>query len=234
MILISANPGNRPKPYKAKVTTKENETMAKKARSVAQKRATANLMRYNKSRKRHTNPSKRTRKAIRRSTSVVRHTTRRRVLRNPSMFAGGGVLKELLSMDGALMIGAAFAAPMVADFVQEKFVPNVTGYMKIAVKAAVIGAGAWAIAKFAKKPKVALAFGVTGAAVLVADVVKTYRGTLTGLSADQAELLGNAPQDVRELVMQGYSRGLADNGGGYQYGLADQFDNFSNAFPGGE
>ena len=108
--------------------------------------------------------------------------------------------------------------------------PSATGYTKIAVKGAIIGVGAWLIAKFLKKPKVALAFGVTGAAVLASDVVAIAKGTLSGLSASEAELMASTPGNVKELVVAGYRRGLADSGQGYRMGLASNPRAFNRSF----
>jgi len=124
-------------------------------------------------------------------------------------------------MEGAMMIGAAMIAPMAADYIQSKVMPSATGYTKLAIKGGVILGGAWLIAKFLRKPKVALAFGVTGAAVLASDIIKIAQGTLSGLSADQADFLATNPMNAQSLVTAGYQQGLADTGGGYQSGLAD-------------
>jgi hypothetical protein len=147
--------------------------------------------------------------------------------RNPSkgLFSGGNPLKELMSLEGAMMIGAAFAAPMAADYIQSLVMPSATGYTQIAVKAAIIGAGTWAIAKFLKKNKVALAFGVTGAAVLAADALAVYQGV------GQAGLSGNynTAAMFQRQQLAGYSSGLADVG--YSMGLASSdMDAFPNSF----
>jgi len=77
---------------------------------------------------------------------------------------------------------------------------------------------------------VALAFGVTGAAVLASDVVTIARGTLSGLSASEAELLASNPSNVRELVVAGYQRGLADSGSSYRMGMNSAPRAFNRAF----
>lgn len=201
--------------------------MAKRRRTAAQKAATQKMLAANK--RRHHNPSHRTYKAKRRyrNPAPVHYRHRRRqVHRNPGgIFSGGGIFKELLSMEGALMVGAAFAAPMACDFVQEKIMPSATGWTKIAVKAAVSIGGAWLIAKFLKKPKVALAFGVTGLAVNVADAVKIAQGQLKGLSADQADMLANRPDLVQAIATgnmgEPYTTGLAEP---YAVGMADYYN----------
>jgi hypothetical protein len=147
------------------------------------------------------------------------------------MFSGGGVLKELFGIEGVMMIGAAMVAPMVADYVQEKVMPTATGWTRILVKAGVIAAGAFAIQKFLKKPKVALAFGVTGAAVLASDAVNYYRGAQAGLTTtqvEQADTLAGDPVAIHALA-SGYNPGtLSDS---YSMGLSDPYANaFSSAF----
>ena len=201
----------------------------KKYRSPAQKAATARMLAAN--RKTHRNPTKHRKASARRSVVVVNPRRRRSIRRNPGFLSSApNVLKELFSMEGALMIGAAMAAPMAIDYAQEKVYPTATGYTKIAVKVAALGLGSWLIAKFLKKPKVALAFGVTGAAVLASDVVTIARGTLSGLSANEAELLASQPGNVRELVVAGYKRGLADSGPSYRMGMNAAPKAFNRAF----
>jgi hypothetical protein len=202
--------------------------MKRKRRSAAQKAATQRMLAANR-RKHHVtrnpaNPAKRrSYKARRRyhNPSPVRHHRRR--YRNPGLLSGltgqGSILKELLSLDGALMVGASIAAPMSADWVQQMVMPSATGYTKLAVKAGVILLGAWAIHKFLKKPKVALAYGVTGSAVLAYDAYKIFTGTLSGLSAAQADALAMNPDNARMIATAGYRRGLSDSG--YRPALAD-------------
>lgn len=206
--------------------------MAKRSRTAAQKAATARMLAANK--RRHRNPShSRTYKAKRRYRNPDPvHNRQRRIHRNPSsgLFGGNGIFKELLSMEGAMMVGAAFAAPMACDFIQEKVMPSATGWTKVAFKAAVSVGGAWLIAKFLKKPKVALAFGVTGLAVNVADAVKIAQGRMAGLSADQADMLANRPDLVQAIATGNlgdpYRTGLADP---YRTGLADGANFFNSS-----
>jgi len=210
MMLISANPTKRPK--------KRKKAASPKGTTMKRRRKTARPV----ARKRHRNPSPR--KAVRRRRVAVHRNPvakrRRRVHRNPSFLGGsGGILKEILSVEGAIMIGAAFAAPMVADYVQEKLMPSATGWTRLAIKAGVVLGGAYLIQKFAKKQKAALAFAVTGSAVLVADAVDLFKAPaiVAGVSESQASMLAMDPMNA--LAMAGYSEGLADNG--YQFGLAD-------------
>lgn len=244
MILISANPYHAPKKRKTatarKAKSKGASAMAKKRRSAAQRAATARMIAANKrGRKTHHNPTKTKRRATSRRRASVHHnpTRRRSVRRNPSMFSGGGVLGELLSKDGLIMVGAAFAAPMATDYLQEKIMPSATGWTKVAVKAGLVAAGAWAIDKFLKQRKAALAYAVTGAAVVASDAVQIARGVMAGLSASEADMLANRPDLIQAVANGGlggaYEMGLS---GPYQTGLAEDsppsaFNNpFQSAF----
>lgn len=209
--------------------------MAKKRRSAAQRAATARMIAANKrGRKRtHHNPTKRTYRAKARRRSTVHHnpTRRRSVRRNPSMFGGGGVLGELLSKEGLIMVAGAFAAPMATDYLQEKIMPSATGWTKVAVKAGLVMAGAWAIDKFLKQRKAALAYAVTGAAVVASDAVQIARGVMAGLSASEADMLANRPDLIQAVANGGlggpYQTGLAAP---YQMGLSEDPNPFGPAF----
>lgn len=203
MQLIAVNPTRRPK--KRAASPKRGGTMKrrKSARSVTKK---------------HRNPTRRRRAVSRRTMAVNPVRRRRRTHRNPSvrgLFGSGSVLKELISAEGAMMVGAAFAAPLAVDYLQEKLMPSATGLTKIGVKAAILAGGTWAISKFLKKNKLALAFGVTGAAVLAADLVTYYKNesgsTVDGLSSAQAQALANNPNNAQVLAAMGYPQGLGDS-----------------------
>lgn len=196
----------------------------KKRRSAAQVAATKRMLAARRRTLR--NPTKRHAVSKRRYRRNPANPVRRRhYRRNPtvSMFKGG-IFKELLSLDGALMIGAAMVAPMTADFVQQTIMPTATGYTKIAVKGAVILGGAWAIQQFLKKPKVALAFGVTGAAVIASDLIQTFQANSTtavmsGLSVRNANTLAMDPMNARSVVSQSYRPGLGARATPYRVGL---------------
>ena len=244
MLLISANPTKaKPKKRKAKTATKprlkkaassKGATMAKRHRTAAQKAATKRMIAANKRGATVHNPRKRKYHAVsRKRRSVhrnpVHHVRRRSVRHNPSFAGSMGVLKELLSMEGAFMIGAAMAAPMAADYIQEKIMPTATGWTRIAVKAAIIAAGAYALQRFLKKPKVALAFGVTGAAVLASDSINLYRAaSATGTTAALADAMAQNPA-LAQAVASGYTPGVLSDS--YSMGLADPYSEaFNPAF----
>lgn len=223
MILISANPATAKhfKKKKRKATTatgrkapkKGASAMAKKHRTPAQVRATKRLVAWTKAhRGTKKNPAKR--RNPYHATAKRHHKVHRR--RNPSSFAGKGLLKEILSKDGLLMVAGAFAAPMATDWLQEKIMPSATGWTKVALKAGLTVGVAFAIDKFLKMRKVALAYGVTGLAVTAADAVNIARGQMAGLSASEADMLANRP----DLIAQVASGGL---GGPYTTVLAEPY-----------
>lgn len=229
MLLISANPHHFT-PRKRKTATgrkakPKGASMAKRHRSAAQKAATRKMLAANRRRKTHRNPTAkkatyRRRRATHRNPVAVSRR-RRSIRRNPSMFSGG-ILGELISKEGLLMVAGAFAAPMVTDYLQEKLMPTATGYTKLAVKAGLVLAGAWAIDRFLKMRKAAIAYGVTGAAVVASDAVQIARGVMSGLSADEADMLANRPDLVARVAAGNlgadYSQGLS---GPYSQGLSE-------------
>ena len=204
--------------------------MAKRHRSAAQKAATRKMLAANKARKTHHNPT--ARKATRRKSAVHTVAARRRrtVRRNPGFLSGltsGGILGELISKEGLMMVAGAMAAPMVTDYLQEKIMPTATGWTKVAVKGALVLAGAFAIDKFLKMRKAALAYGVTGAAVVVSDAIQIGRGVMAGLSASEADMVANRPDLVARIAQgTGYSRGLA----GYGPSLAETGNQAEGSF----
>lgn len=232
MLLISANPHHFTPRKRASTTGRKAKPqgakpMAKRHRSAAQKAATRKMLAANRRHKTHRNPTARKASSRRRyrthSNPVAR---RRRTHRNPSLLGGGGLLGELLSVKGAVMVGAAFAAPIAASYLQNMLMPTATGWTKVAVKAAIVVAGAWALDKFVKQRNAALAFGVTGLASCASDAYGIGMGALSGLSADQADMIANRPDLIRQIaggqLGSAYSMGLASP---YSVGMAD--DNFS-------
>jgi hypothetical protein len=103
---------------------------------------------------------------------------RRRVHRNPS-FTGKGILKELASMDGLILIGSAVVAPTVVDFAVDTVVPNQykDGWTGLLARAGIVGLGAWAIDKWLKQRKAALGFAIGGGAQVLAQGIRMFRVT---------------------------------------------------------
>lgn len=225
MLIAVTNPTPR-KRKAAKRKTAKNPAAPKKRRALPKVSTMA---------KRRTRKATKRRKVAHKNPTAVHHYAkkahkRRRVHRNPSAFGGGkGILKEILSIEGALMVGAAFVAPMVTDYAQEKLMPSATGWVKIGVKAGLVGLAAFLIDKYGKQRKAALAYAVTGAAVLASDAVRLARGQMAGLSDGEADYLSTRPE-LSEMLSDPYSVGMADP---YAVGMADtytQSDAFAPSF----
>lgn len=154
--------------------------MAKKHRSAAQKAATRKMLAANRSRKRVKNPSSRKATRHRRSYAAAA-PRRRRIHRNPSTGFARGILGELASMDGVMLLGAAAIAPTAVDFIAEKIVPDQyrSGWTGLIAKAAIAAAGAYAIDRFGKQRKAAIGFAVGAGGSLVALAYRTFRAQQT-------------------------------------------------------
>ncbi len=181
-MLIYANPSPRPKrKRKAPTATKARKRTVKKGasmakhRSAAQKAATRRMLAANKSRKRHRNPSARkaTRSRRRYAAAPARH--RRRTHRNPSTF-GRGILGELASMDGLILLGSAAAAPTIIDFLGAKIIPAQyqAGWTGLLAKAALAAAAVYAIDKYGKQRKAAIGFAAGSLGSILALGYRTF------------------------------------------------------------
>jgi len=217
MLLISANPPTsrrkRRRVNPAKKAVRRRVSMARH-RSAAQKAATRRLVALNRSRRTKRNPGRS--KGVHHNWGpVVKHKrrvnpshhykVRRRhhVKRNPGLFGGGGLLGEIFSKNGLMEVGAIFAAPMAIDFAQSKIMPSASGWTRVALNAALAVAGAFAIDKLLKQRRAAVAFGASGLAVCAADAIKIGRGQVSGLSADEADLLARSPASIGYLARGG-------------------------------
>lgn len=224
MLIAVTNPTPR-KRKAAKRKTSKNPAAPRKRRTIPKVSTMA---------KRRTRKATKRRKVAHKNPTIHHYAKkahkRRRVNRNPSPFGGGkGILKEILSLEGALMVGAAFVAPMVTDYAQEKLMPSATGWVKIGVKAGLVGLAAFLIDKYGKQRKAALAYAVTGAAVLASDAVRLARGQMAGLSDGEADYLSTRPE-LSEMLSDPYAVGMADP---YAVGMADaytQMDAFAPSF----
>lgn len=231
-MLIYANPSPKRKPGKPvkrtsatgrkAAPTKGALAMAKKHRSAAQKAATARMLAANKSRKRkkHRNPSS---PASYRKRSARRAGTHRKRHRNPSSGGGGNFFRSFLTMESAVELGAAIAAPLAVDFVQQKIMPSATGITKLGIKAALAVGGGWAIDKFLKKRLAGKIFAVVGLSVIALDAWRYYQasGSL-GLSEGEADYLSTRPELMDALVATDTSvmRPLSD---GYGVNLTEPY-----------
>jgi len=159
-----------------RAASKGGASMAKRHRSAAQKAATARMLAANRSRKRHRNPSSRKATHRRRYAAAAPARRRgRRVHRNPSF--GRGILGELASMNGVLLLGSAAIAPTAVDMIAEKIVPTqyASGWTGLLAKAAIAAAGVWAIDRFGKQRYAAIGFAAGSLGSLLALGYRTFQ-----------------------------------------------------------
>lgn len=217
-MILFANPSTRP--HKAATATKARKravkkgasAMAKKHRSAAQKAATARMLAANRSRKRHKNPSHHApRKAARRYARHAAPARRRRVHRNPTF--ARGILGELASMDGLILLGSAAAAPTVVDFIAAKVVPvqYSTGWPGLLAKAAIAAAGVYALDHFGKQRKAAIGFAAGSLGSLLA---QTYRTFMVN-QALPPSVTTTSPATGDEIARNPTLYNALMNGGGY-------------------
>lgn len=181
-MILYANPSSSPKPVKRKrrattatkaqkrAATKGGSAMAKQHRSAAQKAATARMLAANKRRKRHHNPSPRRAKSRRRyHAAAPRSYSRRRRHHNPTF--GRGILGELASMDGLILLGSAAVAPTAVNMIADKVIPTqyATGYTGLLAKAAIAAALVFGIDRGLKQRKAAIGFAAGSLGSLLAD-----------------------------------------------------------------
>lgn len=183
-LIIYANPS--PRPHKAKTATKAKrkriaapkgaKPMAKH-RTAAQKRATARLVALNRSRKRHKNPSSRKAKSRRRYAVHHNPTRRRRVHRNPSGGFTKGILGDLASKDGLMLLGAAAVAPTVVETIAGYVVPVQynSGWTGLLARAAIAGGAVYVLDHFLKQRKAAIGFAAGAGGSLIMQAYKTYQ-----------------------------------------------------------
>lgn len=152
--------------------------MAKRHRSAAQRAATNRMLKANHSRKRTKNPSTRRKTASHRRT-VSRNPAprRRRVNRNPSGGFGRGILGDLASKDGLMLIGAAAVAPTIVEAIAGYIVPAQfnSGWTGLLARAAIAGAAVYGIDKLLKQRKAAIGFAAGAGGSLLMAAYKTYQ-----------------------------------------------------------
>lgn len=151
-----------------------------KHRTAAQKRATARLVAMNRSRKKHRNPSSAPRKARsrRRYTHSNPTTHRRRRHRNPS--SGGfsrGILGDLASKDGLMLLGAAAVAPTVVEAIAGYVVPAQynSGWTGLLARAAIAAGVVYVVDRFGKQRKAAIGFAAGAGGSLLMQAYRTYQ-----------------------------------------------------------
>lgn len=163
----------------------------------------------------------------RRSYRAAAPRRRRSVRRNPSGGFARGILGELASKDGLLLLGAAALAPTAVDMIAEKVVPvqYQSGWTGILAKAALAGLAVYALDKLAKQRKAALGFAVGSGASLLAQAVRMYRvgQVMPAAPAPVADEIAKNPSLFSEVMggnfssLNEYTMAPAPMGG---YGLA--------------
>lgn len=157
-MLIYANPTKSPKKKKKKAP----KTSPKARKRAVPKEAPVAKRKRSKARRRrvtvHKNPTHH-RKTRKRSHGIF---AKRRRHRNPSSFSGKGVLGEIMSKDGLMLIGGGVAGLTLPAIVQGYVMPTATGYTKLGVRVAIGAAGTWALGKLNRKAAIGFAVGALG------------------------------------------------------------------------
>lgn len=223
-MLIYANPSTVPARCRTK---KKGTSMAKRKtrkRRAVSRRVTKNPGHFKARRRRatHRNPVS---------------SRRRSVHRNPTRGGGlfKGILGELASTNGILLIGAAVVAPTVTNKVVSFLPDNLkTGYSGLFAKAVVVAAGAWAIDKFAKNRYAAIGFVAGGLGTVVNDAINVIqvRSTLpASVQPAAADEIAANPSAFRALMdgqfqsLNGYD---ASPMSGYDaVSMGDQFESLN-------
>jgi len=145
----------------------------------------------------------------RRSVAVSAPVRRRRVHRNPSGFAGKGILKELASMDGLILIGSAVLAPTVCDLAVDAVVPVQyrQGWTGLIARAGIVGLGAWALDRWLKQRKAALGFAIGGGAQVLAQGIRMARVTMSNpaIAPAVADEIAKNPSAYDALMTGNYN-----------------------------
>lgn len=192
--------------------------MSRKHRSPAQRAATLKMLAANRRRKRSNNPSSRkaTHRTRRRYANPSPRHHRRRRYHNPST-GGRGLLSELMSLNGVVMVGAAALASPALELVNDKLIPAQfkTGWTGLLARAVVAGVGVFALDYAGRKTKVrALRYAAVGGGIgafgnLLLEAYKTVRvqQALPQAVTQQAPAVGEEivknPSLYKQLMEQG-------------------------------
>jgi len=134
---------------------------------------------------------------------------RRRVHRNPSGFASKGILKELASMDGLILVGSAVLAPTVCDLAVDTIVPAQyrQGWTGLIARAGIVGLGAWALDRWLKQRKAALGFAIGGGAQVLAQGIRMARVTMSNprIAPAVADEIAKNPSAYDALMSGNYN-----------------------------
>jgi hypothetical protein len=182
------------------------------------------MLAANRSRKRSHNPSS-PRHAKRRRRSRVGYYTkgsmpyrRRRTHRNPAF---KGILGELASMGGLILLGSAAIAPTTVNMIADKLIPAqyATGYTGLLGKAVIAGAAVWLLDDVVKQRKAAIGFAAGSLGTILAEgykLVMVRRAlpaavTATPAQHGMADEIAKNPTLYRSL-MEGQPYGNSLNG----------------------
>lgn len=198
MSLIVVNPTHHRKPKAAPAAApKRKHTMAKKRRSAAQKAATRRML----AARRHRNPTTHSKRARRRNPAHSRKVyTRRR--RNP--IAASGLMGELLSKEGLMMVAAVVGTPTLTELAVTYVMPTATGTTRSLVKAGLGAAIAWGVYKYVSK-KAGVVVGLVSIGSAVSDVINSYMAPGSSSLAASNVIKGYLPKANPGQVMGGYS-----------------------------
>lgn len=197
MSLIVVNPTHHRKPKAVPKAAPKGHKMARKHRSPAQKAATSRMI---ASRKRHKNPTVvHSKRARRRNPSHSRKVYTRR--RNP--ITSSGLMGELLSKEGLMMVAAVVGTPTLTELAVGYVMPTATGTTRSLVKAGLGAAIAWGVYKYVSK-KAGVVVGLVSIGSAVSDVINSYMGASTSSVAASSVVKGYLPK-AHGNSMGGYS-----------------------------
>lgn len=170
--------------------------MAKKHRSAAQKAATRRML----AARRHRNPTTHSKRARRRNPAHSRKVYTRR--RNP--IAASGLMGELLSKEGLMMVAAVVGTPTLTELAVTYVMPTATGTTRSLVKAGLGAAIAWGVYKYVSK-KAGVVVGLVSIGSAVSDVINSYMAPGSSSLAASNVVRGYLPKANQGQVMGGYS-----------------------------
>ena len=197
MSLIVVNPTHHKKPKAAPKASPKGHKMARKHRSPAQRAATRRMI---ASRRRHKNPTVvHSKRARRRNPSHSRKVYTRR--RNP--MNASGLMGELLSKEGLMMVAAVVGTPTLTELAVGYVMPTATGTTRSLVKAGLGAAIAWGVYKYVSK-KAGVVVGLVSIGSAVSDVINSYMGASTSSVAASSVVKGYLPK-AHGNAMGGYS-----------------------------
>lgn len=198
MSLIVVNPTHHKKPKAAPKAAPKGHKMARKHRSPAQKAATRRMIASR--RRRHKNPTVvHAKRARRRNPSHGRKVYTRR--RNP--ITSSGLMGELLSKEGLMMVAAVVGTPTLTELAVGYVMPTATGTTRSLVKAGLGAAIAWGVYKYVSK-KAGVVVGLVSIGSAVSDVINSYMGASTSSVAAASVVKGYLPK-AHGNAMGGYS-----------------------------